>query len=83
MHPYPSVLHLSRIQRAHHTQSMPTLPAYSLVRTLRKGPSNLVSPIMTPSEEVPCASSSVMKFDDTLPEVPAPTEPTINGTAGG
>ena len=36
---------------------------------------------MTPSEEVPCASSSVMKFDDTLPEVPAPTEPTINDHA--
>jgi hypothetical protein len=36
---------------------------------------------MTPSEEVPCASSPVMKFDDTLPEVTAPTEPTINDHA--
>ena len=32
---------------------------------------------MTPSEAVPCASSPVMKFDDTHPEVPTPTEPTI------
>ena len=36
---------------------------------------------MTPSEEVPCASSPVMKFNDTLPEVTAPTEPTINDHA--
>ena len=36
MHPYPSVLHLSRIQRAHHTQLMPVLLAYSLVWTLTK-----------------------------------------------
>ena len=36
---------------------------------------------MTLTEEVPCASSTAMKFGDTLPEITAPTEPTINGHA--
>ena len=43
--------------------------------------STLVSPIMTPAEEVPCASSPAMTFGDTLPEVTAPTELTINDHA--
>ncbi len=38
MHPFPSVIHLFRLQRAHHTPLMPVLLAYSLIQTLRKRP---------------------------------------------
>jgi hypothetical protein len=36
---------------------------------------------MTLPEEVPCAASTAMKFGDTLPEIPAPTEPPIDAHA--
>ena len=36
---------------------------------------------MTLPEEVPCAASTAMKFGDTFPEIPAPTEPPIDDHA--